>query len=99
VRGFFNTYYLAVMFTAGAATVSYAVVGRFGFAAGAAALALLAIVLRRTLLPMMDRLRVRIQEGDAGAIVRFRRLHVFAILVNTMQLALIVWTLIAFSMK
>ena len=99
VRGFFNTCYLGVMFTAGPAALSYAAVGRFGFAAGAAALALLAAGLRRKLLPAMDRLRTRIQEGDAGAIPRFRRIHVGAILVNLAQLVLIVWTLIAFSLK
>ena len=37
VRGFFNTYYLGAMVTAGAAAVSYAVAGNPGFAAGAAA--------------------------------------------------------------
>ena len=99
VRGFFNTYYLAVMFTAGAAALSYAGVGRFGFGAGAAVLALLAALLRRKFLPRMDHLRARIEEGHAEAIASFRRLHVVAILMNVTQLALIVWTLIAFSLK
>jgi hypothetical protein len=99
VRGFFNTYYLGVMFTAAPAAVSYALVGRFGFGAGAGALAMLAAFLRRRLLPEMDRLRTRIHEGDPQAITGFRRLHVCAIGVNLIQLVLIVWTLIAFSLK
>ena len=99
VRGFFNTYYLAAMFTAGAAAVSYAVAGRFGFAAGATLLCVLSVLMRRTLVPEMDRLRTRIQQGDADAIARFRRLHLFALFANLTQLALIVWTLIAFSLK
>ncbi|MEJ5991648.1 hypothetical protein WG902_16715 [Ramlibacter sp. PS3R-8] len=99
VRGFFNTYYLAVMFTASGAALSYAWVGRFGFGAGAAGLALLAAMLRKKFLPRMDHLRARIEAGHAEAIAGFRRLHVAAILMNVTQLALIVWTLIAFSLK
>ncbi len=41
VRGFYNTYYLAAMSTAGATALSYAIAGRFALAAGPAALALL----------------------------------------------------------
>ncbi len=48
VRGFFNTYYVAAMFTAGATAVSYALAGRPGFAVGTAGLTLLAALLRRT---------------------------------------------------
>ena len=36
VRSFFNTYYLAAMFTAGAAAASYAFAGRLAFAARSA---------------------------------------------------------------
>jgi hypothetical protein len=99
VRGFFNTYYLAVMYIGAAAAVSFAVVGRLGFGAGSAGLALVATFLRRYVMSRMDSLRARIQEGDTAAISGFRRIHVVAILVNLMQLALIVWTLIAFSGK
>ncbi len=99
VRGFFNTYYLAATFAAGATAVSYAFAGRLIFAAGAAALALLATVLRRTVLPKMDSLRARIQGSETEAIPVFRRVHVTAILVNVAQLVLIVWSLIALSMQ
>ena len=96
VRGFFNTYYLAAMSIAGAGAVSYAFAGRLGFAAGAAALALLATLLRRNVIPKMDALRAQIQESGTDAIARFRRTHLSAIGVNLAQLVLIVWSLIAF---
>jgi hypothetical protein len=95
--GFFNTYYLAAMFTASATAVSYALAGRLVFAAGAAAIALLAVVLRRKIIPRMDSLRVRIQASGADAIAAFRRIHVTAILLNLAQLVVIVWSLVAFS--
>ncbi|MCJ0762184.1 hypothetical protein [Variovorax terrae] len=99
VRGFFNTYYLAAMFAAGATAVSYAFAGRLTFATGAAALTLLAVVLRWKVIPKMDSLRVQIQGGETSAIPVFRRIHLTAILVNLAQLVLIVWTLIAASLQ
>jgi hypothetical protein len=97
VRGFFNTYYVAATFTAGATALSYALAGRPVFAAGAAGLALAAAILRRKVIPAMESLQARIQSSDAHAIPGFRRIHVSAILVNLVQLVLIVWSLIAFS--
>jgi hypothetical protein len=99
VRGFFNTYYLAAMFTAGATAVSYAFAGRLAFAAGAAALALLATVLRRKVIPRMDSLRAQIEDSGITAIPAFRRIHVAALLINLAQLVLIVWSLIAGSLQ
>jgi 4-amino-4-deoxy-L-arabinose transferase-like glycosyltransferase len=99
VRGFFDTYYLAAMCTASATAASFALAGRPAFAAGAAALALLAAGLRRKVIPRMDSLRQRIQASDPGAVTAFRRLHVAAILLNLAQLAVIVWGLIAFSLQ
>ena len=99
VRGFFNTYYLAAMFTAGAAAVSYALAGRLVVAAGAAALSLLATVLRGKIIPKMDSLRAQIQVSGTDAIPGFRRTHLSAILVNLVQLVLIVWSLTAFSVR
>jgi hypothetical protein len=97
VRGFFNTYYLAAMFTASAAAASYAFAGRLFFAACAASLALLATLLRRKILPQMDSLGAQIQVSGTDAIRGFRRTHLLAILVNLAQLVLIVWSLTAFS--
>jgi hypothetical protein len=97
VRGFFNTYYLAAMVTASATAVSYALAGRAAVAAGAAALALLATVLRRKIIPKMDALRAEIEVGGTDAIPGFRRMHVTAIAVNVVQLVLVVWSLIDIS--
>jgi hypothetical protein len=98
IRGFFNTYYLAAMFTAGATAVSYAFAGRPSFAGGAAALALLAALLRRKVIPTMDLLRTQIQASGAQAVPVFRRMHVTAILINLAQLVAIVWSLTALSL-
>ena len=97
VRGFYNAYYLAALVTASATAATYALAGRLAVAAGAAALALLAAVLRRKVIPMMDSLRDRIQASGTDSIMAFRRIHVAAILLNLAQLVLIVWTLIAVS--
>ena len=99
VRGFFNTYYLAAMATASATALSYALAGRPLAAAGAAALALLAASMRRTLVPKMDALRVQIQDNDASGITAFRRLHLLAIGLTLAQLVFIVWSLIAASLQ
>jgi hypothetical protein len=99
VRAFFNTYYVAAIFTASATAASYALAGRAVLAAGAAALALLAWLLRRSVIPRMDSLRAQMQLSEANAISAFRRMHLTAILINVGQLALIVATLIAFSMQ
>ena len=99
VRAFFNTYYLAAMATASATALSYAVAGRGVLGAGAAALAVLAFLLRRSVIPRMDSLRERIQVSEAKAISGFRRIHLTAILINIGQLALIVGALIALSMQ
>ena len=99
VRGFFNTYYLAMMFTSSAAAVSYAFAQRPVLAAAAAGLALLAYILRRKVIPKIDFIRDQIQTNGTSAITAFRRLHVAAIVINLIQLALIVWTLIAVSLS
>ncbi|WP_432730279.1 hypothetical protein [Variovorax sp. W6] len=97
VRGFFNIYYVAAFITASATAVSFASAGRPGIAAGAAALALIAVVLRKKVIPKMDALGTQIQSNYMDAIPGFRRTHVVAILINIAQLVAIVWTLIAVS--
>ncbi len=99
VRGFYDTYYLAAMLTASATAVSYAFVGNLVLMFGAAALALMAAIQRRTVIPKMDSLRAEIQARETKAIPAFRRIHITAILVNLAQLALIVWNLTAFSLE
>ena len=97
VRGFFNVYYKAAIFTASAAAVSYAFANWLLPAAGAAALALLAVILRRIVTAKMDALVGGIRRGGSDAIQVFRRTHLSAILINVAQLVLIVWSLTAFA--
>jgi hypothetical protein len=98
VRGFFNIYYLGAMFTAAGTAISYALAAKPIFAAGAAALALLAAMLRRKVIPQMDSLGGQIAAGAADAVARFRRTHLLAIVINLLQLVLIVWSLTTFSL-
>ena len=97
VRGFFNTYYLTAMCTAGAAALSYVLAGRIVFGAGAATLASLAVLLRWKLIPLMDSLRAQMEIAGAEAVPEFRRMHLSAIFINLVQLVVIVWSLMAFS--
>ena len=95
VRAFFNVYYVAAFITATATAISYAFASRLGVAAGAAALALIAVVLRNRMIPKMDALGAQIQVDYSTAIPGFRRTHVTAIVINVVQLVVIVWSLIA----
>ncbi|MES3002583.1 MAG: hypothetical protein V4787_17975 [Pseudomonadota bacterium] len=95
VRAFFNIYYRAAVFTAGATAISYAFAGRAGLAAGAAALAVLAFVLRGKVIPRMDALGAQIQANYMDAIPGFRKTHMTAIGINVVQLVVIVWSLLA----
>ena len=93
IRAFFNTYYLVAMVVAAGASVSYVFSARPLFATGAAAIALLAAFLRARLINTMDVLRVQIQASDAGAIRKFRRLHIGALLINFAQLVVVLSSL------
>lgn len=97
VRGFFNIYYVAAFVTATATAVSFAFAGRPGLAAGAAALAVIAVVLRKKIIPKMDALGAQIQSNYMDAIPGFRRTHITAILINVAQLVAIVWSLTTLS--
>jgi hypothetical protein len=97
VRSFFNIYYVAAVVTATATSISYSFAGRPALATGAAALALIAIVLRKKVIPKMALLGDQIQSNDMDAISGFRRTHVTAILINIVQLAAIVWSLTALN--
>ena len=97
VRGFFNIYYVAAFVTATATSISFAFAGRPDLAAGAAALALIAIILRRRVIPKMDSLGAQIQSNYVNAIPGFRRTHITAILINIAQLVAIVWSLTTLS--
>jgi hypothetical protein len=91
IRAFFNVYYKAAFWGAIGACVSYALWGRFPFAAGAAVLAGIAMVLRRHLVGAMHEIGLRIEANEAAAIRHFRRVHVAALSVNVLQLVVLVW--------
>jgi hypothetical protein len=97
VRGFFNFYYVAAITTATATAISYAFAGRLAVAAIAATLAGTAVILRKMVIPKMALLGAQIQSANVNAIPGFRRIHVTAILINIVQLAAMLWSLIALS--
>jgi hypothetical protein len=96
IRGFFNTYYVAVVCTATVPTISYALAGKLAFSVGMAAIAALALFLRKTVLSHMDGLRIRIESGDAAAITDFRRIHIAGMVANFVQLAVLIWGMFHF---
>jgi len=97
IRGFFNVYYRASFWAALGACACFGLWGRLGFAAEAAAIALVAVLLRQRLLPVMQTLGHAIEANDETAIRRFRRVHAAALLITFAQLVLIVWGVIYLS--
>ena len=93
VRGFFNIYYRAAVITASATAISYALAGRAALAMGAAVLALIALALRKSVIPKMDALGAQIESSPMDAIPGFRKTHLTAIAINIAQLVAIVWSL------
>ena len=102
IRSFFNLYYRVAAFVAGAATLTYAFSGRPWFAVGAAVIAVLSVVLRRTVIAKMDTLQQHIQNQiqttDFEAIPEFRQIHVRAVLISAIQLVVVVWSLFSFKL-
>jgi hypothetical protein len=96
IRGFFRTYYIAVICTATVAALAYAWVSQLAWFAGMAAIAVLALVLRQTVLPHMDRLRARIESADAAAALEFRKVHILGMALNFVQLATVIWAMFHF---
>jgi hypothetical protein len=102
IRSFFNLYYRVAAFVAGAATLSYAFSGCPWFAMGAAVIAVLSMVLRRTIIAKMDLLQSQIQSqiqtANFEAIPEFRKIHVRAVLISLVQLVVVVWSLFSFKL-
>ena len=98
IRSFFNLFYRVAAFVAGAATLTYAFSGRLWFALGAAVIAVLSVVLRRTIIAKMDLLRSQIQTTDVEAIPEFRKIHFRAIVISLVQLVVVVWSLFSFKL-
>ena len=93
VRGFFNIYYRAAVITASATAICYALAGRAALSIGAAVLALIALALRKSVIPKMDALGAQIESSPMDAIPGFRKTHLTAIAINIAQLVAIVWSL------
>lgn len=91
IQRFFEIYYKAALFAAAGATLSYALWGRIFFALGTAAIAALALALRRRVIPAMAHIAAQIQAEDKQAVATFRRVHVTALLINLAQLVALVW--------
>ena len=60
---------------------------------GAAVLALIALALRKSVIPKMDALGAKIESSPMDAIPGFRKTHLTAIAINIAQLVAIVWSL------
>ncbi len=95
IRSFYVVYYRLALVTAAFATISYAMASRVAFAAGAAAILLLTLMLRRRFLPQMDALGAQMSANAVLAIPAFRRIHRRAILINLAQLGGILASLAA----
>ncbi len=97
IRGFFNTYYLAVAAVATVTAAACAYAGQTFYAMGIAAIALLAVILRKVMLNRMDGLRTRITHGDGSAAISFRRLHIAGMVINFVQLVAVLWGMFQIS--
>jgi hypothetical protein len=99
VRSYFNIYYRAAIFAALGTCLSYALSGRHVIALGGAALALLAVIMHRQIIPKMDLLGPKIQISPGNALPAFKRVHMTAIVVNLVQICFMVWSLVFTSMQ
>lgn len=97
VRRFFDIYYKAVFVTAGGAAISYALWSRWPFALGAAGVVMLALALRRKILPQMEALGARMASKDPAALSSFRKVHGQALLANLVQLLVLGWAVTKIS--
>jgi zona occludens toxin (predicted ATPase) len=82
VRGFYDVHYLGLIAVALTGAVSSAVSDRTAFAAATLCMGLIGIAARRVIVVGMDRLRDAVTAADTLAIQGFRKLHVWALLLN-----------------
>jgi 4-amino-4-deoxy-L-arabinose transferase-like glycosyltransferase len=97
VRAFFNVYYRVAFWAALGAAASYALWGRFAFAAGAVVIAGVVTLMRKYLLGAMEQAGTQIEGSDDAPIRRFRRMHGAALLINLALLVFLVWGTIQLS--
>lgn len=95
IRSFYVTYYRFALVTVTFATISYAMASRPVFAAGAAGILVITLVLRKRFLPKMEALGAQMGDDAATAIPAFRQIHQRAILINLAQLLGILGSLTA----
>lgn len=86
IRGLFNVYYLAIMFTAATGAIAFALAERFPFALVFVAIGLIGAGSRHWVLGKMDALRATMTATDHAAIRKFRQLHIGGMLANVVQL-------------
>jgi hypothetical protein len=97
VRAFFNVYYRVSFWAALGAAASYALWGRFAFAAGAVVIAGVVTLIRKYLLGAMEQAGTQMEGSDDAPIRRFRRMHGAALLINLALLVFLVWGTIQLS--
>jgi len=90
LRGLFNAHFLMVSIIGGAATLGYALAGRWTFAVGIGLVAAFATWARGWFLEQIDAQLSARDSGDANAIRRLRRLHWGGMLANAILLFAIV---------
>ena len=89
-RGLFSVHFRLVSIGSVVGIVAFAIAGRPVFALGLAAIAALAITMRRWFLRTMDAELFARDAGDALAVRRLRKLHWRGMAYNAMQFAAIV---------
>ena len=90
LRGIFNGYFLVMGLAGAVAAVAFVVAGRPVFAIGAIAIAVFAIAARRWFLQRVDAELQAREAGVSTAVRRLRVLHLKGMLVNVVQLAVVV---------
>lgn len=93
IRSFYITCLRISLPAAVSASVSYGLANRPGLACGAAAMALVTVLMRRQLISRMDSLGAQIRAHEHLAIPQFLTVHKSTILINTTQLVAILMSL------
>ena len=90
MRGHFSGYFLILSIAGVIGTIAFAVAGRPVITVGIGLIAAFAYCERRWFLRQLDAQISARDSGDAGAVIRLRRLHWGGMLYNTIQLVAIV---------
>lgn len=93
IKSFYVTYFKIAIVAALATTTSYAMAGRPLLALGAFTMASMTFYLKKQVIPMMDLMGQKIRDDGESAIRSFRKTHQKAIVINTGQLGIILFSL------